>query len=173
MDNKKIEGLLDITYGILLGQNKNIQRYEKELKELEETLSESDEDFFILGCLCETMISSLQEAKKKYFFEHIKDFIEVHNLSKEMKEYALKKLEENCNDETESIGDNSAYKECSADSRKLEKEMRENFSDEEKPIFEIYLNVLVEIESEESHLFYEAMLQTGAYLNKIKEITGV
>ena len=90
-----------------------------------------------------------------------------------IKEYALKKIAGNCDDVTESIGENLKYNESCAESRKMEKEMREIFSNEENAVFEIYLELLVDIQSEENLLFYEAMLQTGAYLNKIEEITEV
>ena len=69
MDNKKIENLLNITYEMLLKQNKNIKKNEKELGELEETLSGNDENFFILRGLSGAMVSALQEAKKRLFFE--------------------------------------------------------------------------------------------------------
>ncbi|ACZ10749.1 Uncharacterised protein [Sebaldella termitidis] len=173
MDNKKIESLLNITYEILLDQNKNIEKSEKKLSELEETLSGNDENFFILRGLSGSMVSALQETKKDYFLNHINDFIGVNNLSLEIKEYALKKISGNCDDETESIRGNLKYNESSTESKKLEKEMKEKFSGEENTVFEIYLELLVDIQSEENLLFYEAMLQTGAYLNKIEEITEV
>ena len=119
------------------------------------------------------MVLALQEAKKEYFLNNINDFIGVNNLSEGIKEYALKKIAGNCDDVTESIGENLKYNESCAESRKMEKEMREIFSNEENAVFEIYLELLVDIQSEENLLFYEAMLQTGAYLNKIEEITEV
>ena len=173
MDDKKIENLLNTTYEILLKQNKNIKKSEKELGELEETLSGNDENFFILRGLDEVMAIALQEEKKKYFFKYINDFIWVHGLSDGTKEYTLEKMKENCSEETETIVGNSKYNESSAESRKLGKEMRESFSDEENRIFEIYSDVSTDIESIKSHLFFEAMLQTGAFLKKIEEVTEV
>ena len=173
MENKKIENLLDITYKILLEQNKDIKRYTKEKNEVLNSLDEENDNFFQLEVLSEKMVNSLLEEKKDYFFRHIKDFIVVHGLSEEIREHTLKKLEENCSDETDCINENSVYKECSADSIRIEEKMKRKFSDEEKAIFEIYSDVSADIESMKSHLFYEAMLQTGAFLKKIEEVTEV
>jgi hypothetical protein len=168
MDDKKIANLLNATYEKLLKQNKNIKRCEKKLKDLEKILSGNCKNFFDLNALNETMILALVEANKKYFFKYSDDFIHVHSLSDKTKEYTLEKMKEDCSDVTESTDENLKYIERSKEAMKLEKEMKKKFSDEKKAIFEIYLDLLAEIQGAKIVLFYEGMLQTGAYLKNEK-----
>ena len=117
------------------------------------------------------LTDSLLKEKKDYFFKHTNNFIGIHILSGKIKDYVMKKLNEDCYDETESITKNIVYNECMEKTRKLEGKIRSNFSDEKNEKFTSYLDLLTDITGEKTCLFYEAMLQTGAYLNKIKEIT--
>ena len=167
MGNKEIENLLEDNYKELCEKSEELKQAISEKMKVEETMLGGKEKIIELNNLEEKVNDIFRARKKKFFLNNLKNFINLNRLSRKYRKRVVNEISNEYFHTTNNMLKNEEFLILYKKLLKVENKIKEFFPEHFFVFDEVSANVI----SAKDNLLFEAMLETGAYLNKIKEIT--